>query len=93
MLCVYSSHATGTGMGSLEPLRGAAPFANGGGGGYDRYENGYSRSLNGPGVSAGPASYHDQVPYERYPTERFVCAYTISITVSFYLLIFTTLMW
>ncbi|XP_021944186.1 heterogeneous nuclear ribonucleoprotein L isoform X2 [Folsomia candida] len=69
--------------GSMEPLRGQVPFANGGGGGssgnYDRYENGYgSRSLNGPGGggggtsggAGGPAAYHDTPPYERYPAER-----------------------
>lgn len=52
-------------MGTMEPLRGQVPFTNGG---YDRYENGYSRSLNG--VPAGPAPYHDQPPYDRYATDR-----------------------
>jgi hypothetical protein len=56
-------------MGAIEPMRGQVPFTNGGGS-YDRYENGYSRSLNGPGVPSGPSSYHDTPPYERYPAER-----------------------
>ena len=55
-------------MGGMDPVRGQVPFANGP---YDRYENGYSRSMNGPSAPGGPVGpYHDQPPYERYPPDR-----------------------
>lgn len=51
-------------------MRGQVPFANGP---YDRYENGYSRGMNGPSApgGGGPPSYHDQPAYERYSCDRY----------------------
>lgn len=61
--------AGGNGIGNIDPIRSQVPFANGP---YDRYENGYSRGMNGPSPpGGGPPSYHDQPAYDRYSCDRY----------------------
>ncbi|CAL8111478.1 unnamed protein product [Orchesella dallaii] len=58
----------GNGIGNIESMRTPVPFANGP---YDRYENGYSRGMNGPTApGGGPPSYHEQPAYDRYSCDR-----------------------